>query len=106
LQNDRAELLQQIQQQTQRLVHHQEQQQQQQQHSAVSSQTSNSGSVVHADSASKAGFLEKKGHINKTWKRRYVVWNPSQKSMRYFTDASRAEEKGTCIFVRTDAFPT
>ena len=45
--------------------------------------------------ATKAGYLDKKGHKTKNWRRRYVVWSPLQKSIIYYTDDRQAEEKGT-----------
>jgi hypothetical protein len=47
----------------------------------------------------KGGFLEKKGHFMKNWKRRYVVWTPADNKLRYYSESKRHRtEKGLFFF--------
>ena len=90
--------LQQIQQQNQEQTQHtQHTQQMIEQRIPVGTASGAGAGAGIGAGASKSGFLEKKGHIHKTWKRRYVVWNPRQRAMSYYSDASRAEKKGAYI---------
>jgi hypothetical protein len=51
----------------------------------------------------KEGFLEKKGHLVKSWKWRYFVWTPANNMIRYYSgNAPNWTEKG--VFMRIKLF--
>jgi hypothetical protein len=47
----------------------------------------------------KDGFLEKKGHFMKNWKRRYFVWTPADNAIRYYSESAlqRTEKGPFCL---------
>ena len=47
----------------------------------------------------KDGYLEKKGHFMKNWKRRYFVWTPADNALRYYSESAlhRTEKGPFCL---------
>lgn len=49
------------------------------------------------------GWLEKEGHIFKTWKKRWCVLDKSSGTLCYFTDSSKTTKKGEYRIVADSA---